>query len=248
MHEIEEIEGDKMINIAICDDEQAILQSYKARVKAIFDNKGIETTIRDYKNGNQLIQECMNTKFDLIFLDIDMPKITGFDVACKVNEINEDCLIIFVTNEEQLVYRSLRYNPFRFIRKAYLVTELNEAIISFLDVYLKKNKSQLFNCTNGDLIAVNIKDLIYVESNKHKVIVYTKKGILVTKAKISELAENLRELGFIRVHIGYLVNMRFINSVEKSEVVLDNKERIPLSRHRAEQVKIEFQKFIRGDY
>ena len=109
-----------MLRIAICDDDQALLHSYKNRIKALFESKHVDAIIFDYTKGSKLITECKEVPFDLIFLDIDMPEMSGFDVAEKINDINADTVIIFVTNEEQLVYRSLRYSPFRFIRKAYL--------------------------------------------------------------------------------------------------------------------------------
>ncbi|WP_455718531.1 LytR/AlgR family response regulator transcription factor, partial [Anaerosporobacter sp.] len=142
----------------------------------------------------------------------------------------------------------LRYSPFRFIRKTYLVAELKEAINSFLQLYIKRNKTQVFNCINGELIAVNIKDIIYIESNKHKVTVYTQRKKIVTKAKIGELEENLKCFGFIRVHVGYLINMKYIFSIEKTEIILVDQTSIPMSRHRTEQVKTEFHKFIRSEF
>lgn len=236
-----------MLRIAICDDDQALLHSYKNRIKALFESKHVDATIFDYTKGSKLIKDCKEVPFDLIFLDIDMPEMSGFDVAEKINDINADTVIIFVTNEEQLVYRSLRYSPFRFIRKAYFVAELSEAIISFLDMYLKRNKTQVFNCINGEIVVINIKDIMYIESNKHKVTVYTQKKDIVTKAKIGELEENLKDFGFIRVHIGYLINMKYIFSIEKTEVIFVNQTSVPMSRHRTEQVKTEFHKYIRSE-
>ncbi|HAB59311.1 MAG TPA: hypothetical protein DCE48_01100 [Lachnospiraceae bacterium] len=236
-----------MLRIAICDDDQALSHSYKNRIKALFESKHVDATIFDYTRGSKLILDCKEVPFDLIFLDIDMPEMSGFDVAEKINDINADTVIIFVTNEEQLVYRSLRYSPFRFIRKAYFVAELSEAIISFLDMYLKRNKTQVFNCINGEIVAINIKDIMYIESNKHKVTVYTQKKDIVTKAKIGELEENLKDFGFIRVHIGYLINMKYIFSIEKTEIIFVNQKSVPMSRHRTEQVKTEFHKYIRSE-
>lgn len=237
-----------MLRIAICDDNQAILRSYKDRIKALFESKHVEVTIFDYTKGSELVVDCGEISFDLIFLDIDMPEMSGFDVAEKINDIYEDSTIIFVTNEEQLVYRSLRYSPFRFIRKSYFVAELSEAIVSFLDLYYKRNKTQVFSCINGDLVAINIKEIMYIESNKHKVTVYLQKRDVVTKAKIGELEENLKDYGFIRVHIGYLINMKYIFSIEKTEIILANQTSVPMSRHRTEQVKTEFQKYIRSEF
>ncbi|WP_455715674.1 LytR/AlgR family response regulator transcription factor [Anaerosporobacter sp.] len=237
-----------MLRIAICDDNKTILLSYKQRIKALFESKQVDIAIFDYTKGSKLIDDCAAVPFDLIFLDIDMPEMTGFEVAEKINEISDDTVIVFITNEEQLVYRSLRYSPFRFIRKTYLVAELKEAINSFLQLYIKRNKTQVFNCINGELIAVNIKDIIYIESNKHKVTVYTQRKKIVTKAKIGELEENLKCFGFIRVHVGYLINMKYIFSIEKTEIILVDQTSIPMSRHRTEQVKTEFHKFIRSEF
>ncbi|WP_310602860.1 LytR/AlgR family response regulator transcription factor [Anaerosporobacter sp.] len=236
-----------MLKIAICDDDQAILLSYKKRIKTIFESKHVEVTISEYTAGSKLIKDCANDPYDLIFLDIDMPEMPGFEVAEGINRVSEDSIIIFVTSEEQLVYRSLRYSPFRFIRKTHFVAELSEAIVSFLSLYNKRSKTQLFTCMNGEMIAANIKEIIFIESDKHKVTVYMKQREIITKAKISELEDSLKESGFIRVHVGYLINMKYIYSIERTEIILMDETSIPLSRRRTEQVKQEFQKYIRSE-
>jgi DNA-binding LytR/AlgR family response regulator len=235
-----------MIRIAVCDDQESIVYSYKQTITDLFLSNDIQIILDTFTDGNQLIEEQGKKFYDLVFLDIDMPILSGFDTAKSLKSMNEDTTIIFVTNEEHLVYLSLKYSPFRFIRKPYFTNELEEAVLSFLDLHGKRNTTKLFNC-NGVMTAIKLKDILYVESNKHKVILHIVNKQIETRAKIGELEEELRDLGFVRTHVGYLVNMQYVFSIEKSEVVLMDRTRIAISRHRIDQVKGELQKYIRGE-
>jgi two-component SAPR family response regulator len=73
--------------------------------------------IYPFSGAGALINYMDSTYFDVIFLDIDMPEITGFDAAKKVKEISPESKIIFVTSKHDLVYNSFEYQPFYFIRK-----------------------------------------------------------------------------------------------------------------------------------
>lgn len=106
-----------MIKIAICEDEPAMLEIMESHVRTEFTNKNIDFTLNTYMNGEQLIKDNEELKFNVLFLDICMPSVSGFDIAKHFRDENNRVYIIFVTANSEYVYSSLNYQPFNFVRK-----------------------------------------------------------------------------------------------------------------------------------
>ena len=114
------------INIAICDDEQKSLQMIQKELYHIADKLKIEIETYAYKEGKKVLDLIYNEKedFDVLFLDIDMPDVSGLEVAKKLRQKHLDIILIFISAYEQYVFESIEYNPFRYIRKNRIEKEL----------------------------------------------------------------------------------------------------------------------------
>ncbi len=108
-----------MLKIAVCDDDPIMLDFVSKNANTLLAQSGAGHTTVRFLSGTEFLKAHKAAPFDVVFLDIDMPKISGFDVAEQINNINET-LIIFVTSHDELVYSSIRFRPFRFIRKTFL--------------------------------------------------------------------------------------------------------------------------------
>lgn len=234
-----------VIQIAICDDEEIFLDSLKEQILHQLQISGMEYELHIYDNGTKLIEMSESTVFDIVFLDIEMPLLNGLEVAEKLRETNPFINIIFVTNRDDLVFTSLRYRPFRFIRKQRILEELPEAVSQIIQVIEKENQYYTVSLNNSSK-QVKITDILFFESLKHDIYIHTHTEHFRIKSNLTKIEKEMSLHGFIRVHSGYLVNYRFIYSINKAEVVLSNQKSIPLSRHRAEDVKQKLQLYARG--
>jgi len=233
------------IQIAICDDEEIFLNNLKNQIVQQFQITGMDYELHVYDNGTNLIKMSEKMVFDIVFLDIEMPLLNGLEVAENLRERNPFMHIIFVTNRDDLVFTSFRYRPFRFIRKQTISEELPEAVSHITQVIKKENQYYTVSINNS-LKQIKIADILYFESLKHDIYIHTQKEEIRIKSNLTKIEKEMSIHGFIRVHSGYLVNYRFIYSVNKGDIVLSNQALIPLSRHRAETVKQKLQLYARG--
>ncbi|MFR7383482.1 MAG: LytR/AlgR family response regulator transcription factor [Anaerostipes sp.] len=107
------------INIAICDDEQESLHMIQKELYNAANKLKIEIETYAYNDGKKVLDSIYNENedFDILFLDIDMPDISGLEIARKLRQKNLDIILIFISAHEQYVFESIEYNPFRYIRK-----------------------------------------------------------------------------------------------------------------------------------
>lgn len=236
-----------MIRAAICDDEPTMLDSLYEHISAEFKRQGAEFRIDKFTSGKDFLSAHKAEPFNAIFLDIDMPEISGFDIAERINKISEP-LIIFVTSHDELVFSSIKFRPFRFIRKSYLDNELSETLDAVIAEVTKRNTGSkfVFQAKSGEVIT-DLGNVEYIEIYGHWLKVHIKDDEpLECYGSLSDFEKQLEEYDFVRTHKSFLVNCKYIFAIEKNQVILDDKTVIPLSRYKNDIVKNKFKNLLRS--
>ena len=235
-----------MIKIAICDDNVQTLKIVESEMNNIIQDFINHSEIKVFSSSSQLIEIMEKEEFDALFLDIDMPEKTGIQVAEIAVDKYPNTNIIFLTNREDLVFEAIHYHPFRFIRKEKMYDELPEAVYALSQKIL--TDMLLYEFKNGSggkkTVKLPIRDIIYLEASGHYIMVHTNTDQSIIRGKMNEYEIELEKYGFIRVHSGYIVNVRFIYSVGSEGVLLDNDELIPISRKNIGAVREKHLRFI----
>lgn len=237
-----------MIRAAICDDEPTMLDYLHEHISVEFKRQGADAHIDKFKSGRDYLNAHKVEPFDVVFLDIDMPEISGFDIAEKISG-SERTIIIFVTTHDELVFSSIKFQPFRFIRKTFIEDELEEVLDAINKVLSKRTAGKKFKLqTRSHDVYIDVEQIMYIEIYGHWLHVYTydDKEVLDCYGILSDFEAQLEPFDFVRTHKSYLVNCRYIRSVEKEQVILDDKTTIPLSRRRINDVNDRFTKYLRS--
>jgi len=230
----------------ICDDNNNFADTIKKEIESIIHGtREYETTV--FGSGTELLNQFDTQFADVVFLDIDMPQMNGFEVASFLQNRKENILIIFVTSHDDKVYQSYEYHPFWFIRKSHM-NDLKSVIPKLLrKIDAEEERKRLtFNLkTETCTIELNINTLIYIESYRNNIIIHD--GFLgerQVRCKINEAEKQLYPFNIIRIQKGVLVNCRYISKITSRKVVLTDGTNLGLSRSRIDYVKEEYQNFV----
>lgn len=231
------------MNIAICDDDGVFAEKLKQSAEKVFGGLNIKPVISVYNDGESFISD--NPECSAVFLDIDMPRVNGFEIAEKINR-NGEAFIIFVTSHDELVYSSIKFQPFRFIRKSHLESELFEAVSSLNRAMQKRLAGKKFKLqTKTGEVFLDVDKIEYIETYGHWLRVCVCGGeAQECYGSLKALEERLAPFDFIRTHKSYLVNCGYIRSIEKGRIILDDKTEIPLSRYKVSEVRKKFGNYI----
>ena len=231
-----------MLEIAVCDDIRETAEFLSGRLRQEFSDCGEAVHVSVFTDCGQLLHSYLPKKYRAIFLDIDMPEISGIKAAGEIAGQDENQPVIFITNRDDLVHEALTAYPFGcFVRKSFLEKEL-PPVIRQLCRNIKRDKQEFVFQTRHAVYRVCFRDIIYFESCQHIVTLHHTKGVHIVPKSLSQIETELSPYGFIRIHSGYLVNCRYIFSIENNHVLLDSREELPLSRHRTKTVKKTFLK------
>lgn len=207
-----------MIKIAICDDDKIFLEKMKKYVGEAFGKHTSDYRIITYSNSVLFSNENQNYGFNVLFLDIDMPNKSGFDLAKELRSNFSNCFIIFVTTYAELVYKSLDFQPFHFIRKndTTLLKQNVSEVVERLMEFMKQNKKLVLEDSELGRISFHYRDISYIESDNHNLVFYiqTQEEPIRIRSTINEISEEYEKMDFVRIHRSSIINLRYLSRID----------------------------------
>ncbi|KIR01505.1 two-component response regulator [Lachnospiraceae bacterium TWA4] len=162
-----------VVKVAICDDEQESLERVKNELIRSADELEIEMKVHLYTDGRQVLDDAQN--LDVLFLDIDMPMVSGLEVARTLRENGSEVILIFISAHEQYVFESIEYQPFRYIRKERIEVEVFHALkAAYRKVINLQSKYIVLKIDDCDMI-IKMDEIMYFETSLRKMEVHLKK-------------------------------------------------------------------------
>lgn len=244
------------IKSIIIDDDIFIREQLKDKLKILFPEIQITASVENALQGIEAIKKYLP---DLIFLDIQMPDISGFEMLNQVDTKNFK--IIFITSFNQYAIEAIRYSAFDYLLKPIKDEELKNSISRFRqsnnELTLKgkmenllynigKNKEdfQLIIPTRQGEKKIAVNHIIRCEADSNYTHFYLVDKTKFTASKTLKEFENiLSENEFIRIHKSHIVNKKFINSVnDDSSIILKDSTKMEVARRRWQEIKNLFTK------
>lgn len=233
-----------MIKIAVIEDEQEIQESIHSFINQYMAENSLSYQAKTFLSAESFLFSPVN-EYDIIFMDINLPGLNGFETCLKLREKNVTSIIIFVTSLAQYAIKGYEVNAFDFIVKPLnyysfalkLRRAINEIKRNIIDTLVIKNKTQLN--------VININDIYYVEVTSHTVTYHTKNGEFKSTGTMRQIEEKLSPFHFALCNQCYLVNLRYITSIEGSSLKVGPYELI-ISRPRRKEFMMNLNLYIAG--
>jgi DNA-binding LytR/AlgR family response regulator len=219
-----------MINCVIIDDEPLAREGIASYVKEVDFLHLVGTC----ENPVELIKLLDEHKVDLIFLDIQMPKMSGIDFL-KITK--NPPMVIITTAFPSYALEGFQLNVLDYLLKPITFDRFLKSVNKAKDYHhlLTKPSDYCFIKCGSKYEKIQFDDILYVEGMQNYVNIYTTKGKYVTLLYLKNMEENLDNKSFIRVHKSYVVSINKIEGIEGNEIFIQS-YRIPISRNYREQV------------
>lgn len=236
-----------MIKIAVCDDEKQIRLRLLTIIQQYFDEIGREVWIAGFKKGQELLNAKM--RFDIIFLDIEMPELNGIETAKKLRKWDVTSKIIYVTNYDNYQRNAYEVHAFDYLSKPVsdknIFKVLTEAI-RYLDNATEKHKCVLE--TKTGIVTIDIEDIYYFEYSSRQAIIHTTRENYSASYSLKELYEKFNKYNFESPHKSFIVNMLYVKRIKGFDILLENGDIVPLAQKRAVVFKNRFNDFLQSTF
>lgn len=200
-----------------------------------------------YENALKALKEIHLNKIDLIFLDIQMPRISGLEF---LKTLHNPPLVILTTAYPQYALESYEFNvldylvkPISFPRFLKAVTKAKEHL-EIKTAHIQTADDHIFIKTDNRLVKILFRDILYVEALQNYVCIHTAEKKFITYLTFKSIEESLPADAFLKVHKSYIVQLAKVEAVEGNLLLISNFQ-IPVSRNNKEAV---LQKLIAGKF
>ena len=232
--------------IAICDDSDADRQYVLNMVDRWAASAGHVIHTDTFTSAeNFLFHYADESDYDILLLDIEMGAMDGVTMAKRVRQDNEAIQIVFITGFADYISEGYEVSALHYLMKPVMRDKLF-AVLNRAVAAVKKTDKALLLPVGGEMIRLPVGRVQYVEAFSHTVAIVTDTETIQVKMPISEM-ENLLGNGFVRCHRSYLVGLKHISRLSRTEVILDNGNTLPLSRSTAPLVHKAFISYYTGD-
>lgn len=227
------------MKIAVCDDEGKILEEITAFIEKEFPLSKVQS----FQNGNSFLSSS-EERPDLLLADIDMPGMSGMEVAAALASEKAQTLIVFVTAHDELVYDSFKYHPFAFVRKKFLEEELLSVLKDCQKEIDGRNKRFIFQ-SGSQTINLAQSEILYFEGQANYLAIHAAGGEFRMRSTMTAVEKELENCGFLRIHKGFLVNLEHVKILKTEELELDDGQVLPIGKSYSDAAKKSILRFMR---
>ena len=231
-----------LVNIAVCDDEEKDRMEIVESLDGYSFSYDVEFNLDPFSDGKKLLDSYRKKgDYHIVFLDVEMSKTDGLQIADVIRKTRDkDAYIIFISNYPEYMKESFKVHPFYYLSKPVSREKMKEIMDEILKEMSEAKVYHTLVHIDGREEVVNIRDILYIESAKMRtnhLIFHFAETTANTKGKIYQWKEILQEYSFYECYRGILVNLQHIHYFKERVAVLDNGERIPLSKTAEKELK-----------
>ena len=213
----------------------------------------------DFFSGEEFYV-CEKTDFDLVFMDMQMRGMDGYETAMELRKRNDKCILVFCSGIVMPVPKFFKANVFRYLDKNIAEDEYGEELTAILKEMELRNEKPFIMCninTGREQIRVYPEDVLYIAIRYKGCQIFPAKRIVNDPAKeILRTSMNLKEVerifdvscGFVRIHNSYIVNMAYIREVSEKFIRLLDGTQLNVARSKMKEFRQVFAGYMASKY
>lgn len=234
------------MRIAICDDDQESMNLLCAYLDRYRQEENVDFTIVKFNNGIDFISDY-TADYDVVFMDVRMPLMSGMEVAKKLRKLDESVVLIFVTNLAKYAIKGYEVNAFDFIVKPVNYYSFKSKMTRALATAKREKGREILIKTDVGFSKINVCDIYYACVTGRYVTLKTKHGDFEYKKSMKETELMLKGDSFVRCDNSYLVNLAHVTNIDKNDALVAG-DKVPVSRAKRKFFVNAFTLFAGNDY
>lgn len=217
-----------MLRIAVVEDDAPTREKLCTLIRDHAVSKGKDLAVTPLEDGSSLLGGALSG-YDIIFLDIMLPGLTGMEVAERIRAGDPDVVLVFVTNAAQYAIKGYAVGALDFVLKPVNPYEFLVKLERALERAAQRRQRPITLQTADGVQVLSSRDILYVETRDRKLFYHTTRGCFAVRSSMQSAEALLGSLRFVRCNQCYLVNLRHVQSVQ-GDFVTVGRDRLEVSR------------------
>ena len=223
-----------MIHIALVEDEEEYRKAFLGYLRRYEQESGRQFRISVFPDGEDIISSY-KADYDLILMDIAMRFMDGMTAAEKIRELDQEVVIIFITNMPQFVMKGYAVDALDYVRKPVTYFAFSQRIERAISRMSRRREQYFTVPVRGGIRKLSVSNILYVEVQDHDLLFHTRNESILTRGSLAEVEAKLGNAGFFRCNKYCLVNLAFADSLQGIDLVVAG-EHIQVSRAKKKAV------------
>ena len=218
------------MNIAIIEDSGQELSLLERCLQSYLSSRQVYRVIDTYTSGEAFLENWPSKSYDLVFLDILMEGISGIEVARKIRETDSECLLIFISSSKEYALQGFEVRAFDYLLKP-LSEERFQKTTDLCQNELAKHIRYIEVKESRTLVKIPLNEIIYTDYYNHYIQIHTAARLIRSYQQFDVFSPLLLCYPqFLCCYRNCIVNMDHVDSVDKHDFVMENGERVPITR------------------
>lgn len=225
------------LHIGVCEDNlihRTILIDF---MKAFLTENELSFELYEFKSGEELLEKYPSN-LDILFLDIQMDKLTGMDTAKKLRVFDNRVEILFTTSISDYVHEGYEVSAYRYLMKPLTYEVIQKHLKECISNIMEKETNFLVINNKNTLIKINLDLVLYIETESRELLIHKIDKSHRIKMSMKKLDKLLNNKFFFRCHNSFLVNLKMVEILDKNTVYI-NSVPIPVSKYKVQSLKKE---------
>lgn len=233
-----------MYRIAVCDANVADGQELVNKVHQLAAEEKLDVQVESFRGARALLEAVKSKSYKLILLETEIGGSSGIELAKRIRFHDSEVELIFVTDKDEYALAAYAVFPAGYILKRVTRAKLHEP---FSRIFRKEKPSRsLFvrTASGGDLV-VPVEEILYIEVYGNELDFHCKRGTLRGIGTLNAIAALLPEVEFYRSHRNFIVNLQYVQKIDRYDFGMQNGDTVPIAKNRFTVVKEAFEQFLR---
>ena len=223
-----------MLRVAIIEDNDRDAEYLLSHLKRYSRENQIEIEVKRFENGIIFLEQYRG-EYNLVFMDIDMPAMSGMQVAKALRERDTHVLLIFVTALARFALNGYEVDAFDFIVKPlqynFFSSKMNRAVKKLAS----EQRTKMLIKSTDKTVSIFLDEILYVDIFNHVLTFHTQSETISTRGTMKDVMESLNGGTFAMCNKSCVVNLFHVQMIDGDEVVLMNGERLSIGRPRKKE-------------
>lgn len=221
------------MRIAICEDNKEHAEILKKMINRWAEKEELLVDVRHYQSAEEFLF-CMkeDAHYDLAFLDIQLGKMNGMQLARYIREEDRTIFLVFTTGEKGYALRGYEVSAFRYLMKPLKESDVIATLSNVNQMLEESKKEAVVVSYNDEARRIYKNDIYYIEVDNHHIMIHMKEETIRFKAKLKDFEQHFQEPEFCKCHRSYLVNLHYVEKLSRAGVEIENGDLLPISRAR----------------
>lgn len=235
-----------MLSIAVCDDIIPECADLARQISDLLQNREIPVILKRFYSGKELLTTA--EAFDILFLDIKMPGLNGMDLAKALREKGQNFILIFITAVREYVFEAYEVEAFHYLIKPVKKQKLEQVLFRAIEkTRVRHTADFILVSSQRNARKIWLKDIVYIEAMGRTVKIQCIQDMVETYEQIGILEDKLKEKDFFRCHKGFLINLRFVDTFNRTQIRMENGDTVLLAKRRYDAFAKELLRYMKKE-